>query len=188
MLTTVLAVMAMGSGPAPLHCPATLEEITGAPAITMEYGGALYGTCCGGCDSPFLADPKGLIAKAVKANKTVGEFEYDAVTGTKIDSKKALASSDYKAIRYYFASTDEKKTFDASPAKFVSDVKSEAYFCPVMKHATASQKAGAFADFNGTRYYLCCGDCLKAFKAEPAKFASNAAAATKPLMAVTVKK
>jgi YHS domain-containing protein len=152
----------------------------------MEYGGALFGTCCGGCDAPFLKDPKTAIAKATKANKAIGIFEYDAVTGQKIDAKKAVAFSDYKAIRYLFASADEKKSFDATPTKFVGEVKSEAYFCPVMKHATEAKNAGGFADYNGTRYYLCCGDCVAEFKKDSAKFAANAAAATKPLAAVTV--
>src|SRR3954466_212751 len=109
MLTTAIAAIALGFvGPQPpMHFVLTLENITGAPAVTMEYGGALFGTCCGGCDTPFLKDPKGAIAKAAKANKAIGVFEYDAVTGTKVDVKKATEYSDYKAIRYMFASADE---------------------------------------------------------------------------------
>ena len=190
MLTTLIAAAAFGfSGPQPpLHCPATLEEITGAPAITMEYGGALYGTCCGGCDGPFLKDPKGLIAKAIKANKTVGAFEYDPVSGAKIDAKKAAAFSDYKAVRYYFAKDDEKAKFDAKPASFVADVKSESQSCPVSGKKMANDSAGAYADYSGVRYYFCCTDCEAKFKADPAKFAASASASTHPLVAVTVKK
>jgi YHS domain-containing protein len=190
MFITAIAALTLGfAGPQPpLHCVTTLEDITGEPAVKLEYGGAVFGTCCGGCDAPFMKDPKTLIAKAVKANKTIGTFRYDAVTGAKIDGAKAPAFSDYKAIRYFFASTDEKKAFDAKPASYVTEVKSEAYFCPVMKHDTKSENAGGFADYNGTRYYLCCGDCVAAFKKDPAKFAANAAAATKPLSALTVKK
>jgi len=189
MLTTAIAALAFGfAGPqTPLHCPATLEDITGAPAITMEYGGTLFGTCCGGCDTPFLKDPKSLIAKAVKANKTIGAFEYDPISGAKIDSKKAAEYSDYKAIRYFFTSADEKKTFDATPAKFVGEVKSESTSCPVSKMAMGG-KSAAYADYEGVRYYFCCGDCIKEFKADPAKFAASATASVKPLAAVTVKK
>jgi YHS domain-containing protein len=187
MLTTIAALALGFAGPKPpMHCVATLEDITGAPAVTMEYGGAKFGTCCGGCDTPFLKDPKTLIAKAAKANKAIGIFDYDAVTGARIEAKNATAFSDYKAIRYLFANAGEKKAFDAAPTKYVSDVKSEAYFCPVMKHETKATDAGGYADFNGTRFYLCCADCLKEFKASPAKFAANAAAATKPLKSVTV--
>ncbi|HVT11014.1 MAG TPA: hypothetical protein VHE55_02000 [Fimbriimonadaceae bacterium] len=49
----------------PLCCPTSLEELKGAPTVTMEYGGALFGTCCGNCDAAFKADPKAEIAKAI---------------------------------------------------------------------------------------------------------------------------
>jgi YHS domain-containing protein len=189
MLTAIAALTIGFTGPQPpLHCVTTLEDITGAPAITMEYAGAVFGTCCGGCDGPFLKDPKNAIAKATKANKAIGAFEYDPVSGARIDGKKVAAFSDYKAIRYFFASTDEKASFDATPTKFMSEVKSEAYFCPVTKHATAPGKTGGFVDYNGTRYYTCCGDCVKEFKANPDKFVANASAAVKPIAPVTLKK
>lgn len=188
MITLVLASLALGMGPQPpLHCPGTLEAIDGKPAGTFEYNGSVFGTCCGGCEKPFEKNPTALIAKAAKANKTVGAFGYDPVSGLKIDAAKAPAYTDYKAIRYAFATAAEKKAFDANPAKYVGNVKSEAYFCPVMKHATEAGKAGAFADYNGVRYYTCCGDCLKAFKANPAKYAANAKAAVKPLAVSTLK-
>ncbi len=190
MLTSVIAAMSIGLAglQAPLHCPATLEAVTGKPAITMEYGGALFGTCCGGCDSPFIADPKGLIAIAIKANKTVGAFEYDPISGVRIDPAKAAGFSDYKAIRYYFKSADEKKSFDEAPAKFVGDVKAEAYFCPLMKFEMDSKDVGGYVDYKGVRYYQCCESCVNKFKADPAKYAANAAKAVKPLAAVVVKR
>ncbi len=154
----------------------------------MEYAGARFSTCCGGCDKPFLRDPQGSLMEAIKEKKTIGVFNYDPVSGARIEEKKAAAYSDYKSIRYFFASADEKKSFDATPTKFIGEVKSEAYFCPVMKHATAPKDAGAFADYEGVRYYLCCGDCTKEFKADPAKFALNAKAAVKTVSAVIVKK
>lgn len=190
MLTTAIAALALGiAGPqTPLHCVTTLEDITGDPASSFTYGGATFGTCCGGCDEPFKKNPVGALTKAAKANKAIGAFNYDPVTGLRIDPKKAAASSDYKAIRYYFTSAEEKKTFDATPAKFVSEIKSEAYFCPVMKHETTADKAGGFADVKGVRYYICCGGCMAKFKADPAAYTGNAAAAVKALSVVEIKK
>lgn len=190
MLTLAIATVALGfAGPQPpLHCPSTLEEITGTPAVTLEYAGSLFGTCCGGCDAPFLKDPAGLIAKAVKANKTVGAFEFDPVSRMKIDSSKAAAFSDYRSIRYYFADASEKKSFDASPAKFVGEVKSEARFCPVMSDAVDPKNAAGFGDYKGVRYFLCCDYCVRKFREDPAKYAANAAAAIKPLSAIVFKK
>lgn len=189
MLTIALAALVLGfPGPqSPLCCPVTLEEVTGTPAITMEYGGALFGTCCGSCDAPFKADPKGLIGKAIEAHKTVGAFEYDPVSGLRIDSNKAVDFSDYKAIRYYFATAAEKKSFDAKPAKYVSDVKSEAYFCPIMKMALDSKDVGGFADYNGVRYFLCCDNCTAKFRKNPAAYVAKAKEAVRPLAVATVK-
>ncbi|MFI5386773.1 MAG: YHS domain-containing protein [Fimbriimonadales bacterium] len=189
MLTSALAVMAFGLiGPEPpLHCPATLAEITGAPAIKMEYAGALFGTCCGGCDAPFAKDPVGLLAKAAKANTTVGLFGYDPVSGRKIDAKNAVAYSDYRAIRYCFASADEKKAFDVAPGKFLSDVKAEAYMCPVTGDEMTPESSRGYADYKGVRYYLCCPQCTTAFRKDPAKFADSVASAVKPLAVMTMK-
>ncbi|HTQ10668.1 MAG TPA: YHS domain-containing protein [Fimbriimonadaceae bacterium] len=188
MLTTALATIVMGfSGPPPIYCPATLEKIEGKPALTVDYGGILFETCCAGCGNPVMQKPGQLLADAIKARKTVGQFEYDPVTGLKIDLTKATIYSDYRSVRYFFTSDDEKKTFDASPSKFVSDVKSEAYFCPVTKTATDEKSAGSYADYKGTRYFFCCGDCRKAFKENPDKFAANAADAVKPLYSIALK-
>ncbi|HWA81806.1 MAG TPA: hypothetical protein VG820_00120, partial [Fimbriimonadaceae bacterium] len=116
MPITVLASIVLGfSGPAPIYCPATLEKITGKPALVVEYGGILFGTCCAGCGNPLLKDPAPLLANAIKEKKTVGTFEYDAVTGAKIDTTKATVYSDYRSIRYFFNSAAEKKTFDKGP-------------------------------------------------------------------------
>lgn len=190
MLTCAIAALTLGfAGPqSPIYCPATLEEIKGAPTISMEYAGTMFGTCCGNCDGPFTKDPTGLIAKAIKANKTVGVFEYDPVSGLKIEADKAKASSDYKAIRYYFAAADEKKTFDKAPAKFVADVKSEAYFCPVMEQPVTSKEAAGYSDYKGVRYFTCCTYCVKKFRSDPAKYAKNSAAAVKPLSVVVLTK
>lgn len=189
MLVTAIAALALGlAGETPLHCVTTHEKITGEPASTFVYGGALFGTCCAGCDDPFLKDPHNAVLKATKAKVPIGKFQYNAVTGARIDTKKAKAYSDHRALRYYFASVDEKKAFDAAPAKYVGDIKSEAYYCPVMKHETTADKAGGFADVEGVRYYICCMGCMGAFKKEPGKYTANAKAAVKPLAAVEVKK
>ena len=39
--------------------------------------------------------------------------------------------------------------------------------------ATAT-KSNMFADYNGKRYFFCCGGCPGAFKADPAKYAKGA--------------
>jgi len=174
------------SGPPPIYCPSTLEKID-KPALLVDYGGILFETCCAGCGNKVLTKPGELLAEAIKVKKTVGQFEYDPVTGLKIDKDKAPVFTDYKSVRYFFNSAGEKKTFLASPTTFVASVTSVAYFCPVNKVANDAKSAGSFADYKGTRYFFCCGNCLKAFKADPDKYVANSAAAVTPLGAVAVK-
>ncbi len=46
--------------------------------------------------------------------------------------------------------------------------------CPVMNAPVKSESdAVGFQDFEGTRYYFCCGGCPDKFKADPAKYAKK---------------
>jgi YHS domain-containing protein len=189
ILTSLVAAVTFGLvGPQPpLYCPSTLEVVK-TPAVTMVYGGATFATCCAGCEAPFEKDPSTLIAKAIKAKKTVGVFQFDPISGLRIEAAKAVAFSDYKAIRYNFASKAEKKTFDTSPAKFIGDIKSEVYHCPIMDEATTFANAASYADYKGVRYFLCCAFCVKKFRLDPAKSAKVATDMIKPLVVVALKK
>lgn len=47
-------------------------------------------------------------------------------------------------------------------------------FCPVMKSVVASkEKAVGFQDYEGKRYYFCCGMCPDKFKENPALYAKK---------------
>jgi Cu+-exporting ATPase len=51
---------------------------------------------------------------------------------------------------------------------------SGAVVCPVMNTAIkAPGDAVGHQDYEGKRYYFCCGGCPQAFKAEPAKYAKK---------------
>ena len=43
--------------------------------------------------------------------------------------------------------------------------------CPVMGSRTSAEKAVGYQDYEGTRYYFCCGDCPEDFAADPEKYA-----------------
>lgn len=176
-----LILLATATAQSPLACP-----VMGSPVNknlgAMVYAGARYMICCGGCDTAFKADPaKALKGDAVKG-KTVGEFLFDPVSGKKVDLKKNAGTSDFGGLRYAFETAANKTAFDADPKKFTAPVTKEALFCSVMKHDLKSiNDAGGFADVEGTRYYVCCANCLAAFKAEPAKYTGNAKGAVKAL-------
>ncbi|MCW5939075.1 MAG: YHS domain-containing protein [Fimbriimonadaceae bacterium] len=76
------------------------------------------------------------------------------------------------------ASTDASKSADAS-GSWPSDVaiykndKGEV-LCPVMNEVVASpEKADGYMDYEGKRYYFCCGMCPGKFKESPATYAKK---------------
>lgn len=62
----------------------------------------------------------------------------------------------------------------AEPVAYTND-KGE-LVCPVMGTVIESkEKAVGYQDYEGTRYYFCCGGCPEQFKKDPAKYAKKAA-------------
>ena len=61
----------------------------------------------------------------------------------------------------------------ATPVVFANE-KGEA-MCPVMGAPMADTKDLKFEDYEGKRYYFCCGDCPEKFHADPAKYADGKA-------------
>lgn len=69
------------------------------------------------------------------------------------------------------ASTNETKS-DATPVAYRNA--NGDLLCPVMNTTVKSEAdAVGFEDFEGTRYYFCCGACPDKFKADPAKYAKK---------------
>jgi YHS domain-containing protein len=60
-----------------------------------------------------------------------------------------------------------------TPVVFANE-KGEA-LCPVMGAPIADTTNAKFEDYEGKRYYFCCGDCPDKFHAEPAKYADGKA-------------
>jgi len=45
--------------------------------------------------------------------------------------------------------------------------------CPVSGEEFVVDASSPKAEYNGKTYYFCCGDCLKQFQADPAKYANK---------------
>jgi YHS domain-containing protein len=175
MITTLIATIAMGYvAPADaLNCPVMGSPVP-ANAKGVDYAGVRYLMCCAGCDTTFAKDT----AKYTKAKegKTIGQSLFDPVSAVRVDVKKAKGPMDYKGIRYYFSSDDNAAAFKADMAKFTKAPEKEVLYCPVMKHGIENyDTAGSYTDFEGVRYYLCCGDCQAQMKKDPASFAKGVA-------------
>ncbi len=191
MITTLIAFASLSVGfiGSDVQCAVQPDPVN--PKMGMyDYAGVRYGTCCAGCVAPFTKDPVKFIKAAAEANRTIGIALFDPMTGARIDAKKAPGGySDFKGTRYFFATAASKTTFDTTPAKFAVTTAKEALYCPVMGHAVENYaSAGAIADFDGVRYYLCCTDCLGTFKASPGQYAAKASAKAAPAKLVNAPK
>jgi YHS domain-containing protein len=57
---------------------------------------------------------------------------------------------------------------EMSPAVYTND--KGQIVCPVMGAPTTEEDAVGFQDYEGVRYYFCCGDCPKAFEKDPTRW------------------
>jgi len=173
MLNAHIFAFAVVPPVAPLHCVVTAEDVS-KPAAILNFNGVRYVTCCLNCAGKFKNDPQAVV-KASKSNGAlIGESLFDPTTGARIDGKKAVASSDFEGVRFYFASAEGKKSFDAEPKKWSARPEKELVFCPIMGHALKSvSEAGGYVDVKNVRYYVCCGDCLAEAKKSTASIATK---------------
>jgi YHS domain-containing protein len=148
----------------------TDKAVTSGQAF--EYGGAKYTVCCGGCAPAFKAQPK---KYATNDKATVGEFLFDPVSGARLDwSKTALPSTDYKGLRYRFASKENQAIFAKEPAKFTKTPEKESLVCPISgEDIDGTSNAAGYVDFKGVRYYVCCTGCLPELKEATEKYATT---------------
>lgn len=173
MIVTTLAALVLGQSAA-LVCPVMGSPIKGKGTGSFDYNGARYTMCCGGCSTPFQTNPEKYLKQSSEAKKTVGVSLYDPTTGIKVEAKNAKGSSDFGGLRYFFATTDGKKAFDANPKQFTVQPKKEVLWCAVMNHGLANySEAGAYVDSGDTRYYVCCSGCLGKFKEKSADFVAK---------------
>ena len=70
-------------------------------------------------------------------------------------------------------STEPTSSIEGGTVVFAND-KGEPV-CPVMGAPMADTKDLQYQDYEGKRYYFCCGDCPEKFKADPAKYADGKA-------------
>ncbi|HZT43848.1 MAG TPA: YHS domain-containing protein [Chthonomonadaceae bacterium] len=152
-------------------CPVEGDKIAKVTADTphADYKGVRYYFCCGSCPAEFNKEP----AKYAKDSKgkVIGMSLFDPVTTKRIDPDKAAGHSDVHGVRYFFASADDKKSFDKNPKKYTASPEKHVLYCPVNNQAVASYAAASdYSDVKGTRYYFCCAGCKPAFDKDPDKY------------------
>ena len=180
MIASVIGFLVIA--PPQTVCPVMGHDVP-SDSPRVLYKGVSYGFCCGGCEPSFKANPEKYAHK--DGSQIIGWSVYDPVArqlvvGSPSSGKETSGkyTSDYRGVRYYFLSEKNKAAFDAEPAKYASAPKKEAYSeCPVMGTKLSAEKLPpAYRDYNGVRYYFCCGSCPAKFDSDPAKYASKVSA------------
>lgn len=158
-----------------LTCP-VMGEAVSKNSSYVDYNGVRYAFCCNGCDTAFAANPDKYIKSEANSKKTLGWFQFDPVTRLAITPDKAKAETDYKGVRYFFSHPDNKVAFDKDPAKFGTIPSKRSLTCPVMNSEIKSEgTAFSYADYNGVRYFFCCGGCPTPFAGNPSMYALKVA-------------
>ena len=171
MFNTIITIMAvaLGQGQA-LKCPVMGGPVASNSSI-VEYNGARYAFCCGGCDTNFAKSPAEFLKTQVKSGNIVGVFLFDPVSRKRLDLEKAKATKDFSGIRYPFESTENLATFEKSPGKYAAVPSKESLYCPVGKEAVPTySKSSDYVDHNGVRWYMCCAGCGVPFEKDPQKY------------------
>jgi YHS domain-containing protein len=190
MLIEIAAAFTLFAQAASVTCPVTGSAVSADSPNHIDYNGVRSTTCCGSCPAAFKSAPAKALASKNLEGKLVGISLFDPVSGARISEKDAKGGfSDYKGTRFYFASADEKTSFDASPKKFGTAPTKEALFCPVFSAPIKDYaSAGGYVDVAGTRYYVCCGSCLAKMKADAATYTVKATDKVKDPAAIDVAK
>lgn len=166
LIATLALAGTFGQNAKPIVC-AVMHSAANESVAKVDFAGARYSFCCGGCDSQFQASPAKFLAKDAVKGDTIGEFLFDPATGLPITAQKAKAWSDHAGIRYYFASEGSKAAF-AGQAEALAKVTKESLVCPISGETIKDYASAAgFADVDGVRYYTCCANCLGALRKDP---------------------
>lgn len=181
MITTALIALMTTVGPAPalsagLVCPVMGNKVP-AEVKVYEYAGMRLGFCCAGCETKMEADPVATLKNAAAKKWVVAEFMFDPVSGQRITPRGAKGKVEFGGVRYFFTTKENADAFKKNTAKYAAQPSKECLaVCAVTQEEIGSYaKAGFYRDFEGVRYYICCGGCVPNFEKTPKVFAEKVA-------------
>ena len=178
MITTILALSIIAPTVQSKYrtCTVNGEHSANDEIATRDYNGVRWSFCCDDCLPQFDKEPAKYAELRSEDKTAAGVFLFDPISGNRLKSNDAKGGyTDYKGVRYMFASKENKKKFDANMSKFGTLPKQDALYCPVAKEEVESYAAASgYHDFEGVRYYFCCAGCEAPFKKNPKEYISNA--------------
>ncbi len=141
-----------------------------ASTLYAPYRGARYYFSSNQNRKIFLENPAKYAADAAKSPGVKAAFLFDPVSTRRLPPEKAVAHSDYKRVRFFFSSTQDKEKFDNSPVTYAVPPNKESLLCPAQMLPVGSYGgASDYSDFDGIRYFFCCAGCKEKFDANPAR-------------------
>ena len=158
----------------PITCPIS-ANVPFADSPIVDYNGARFTLCGPNCVSKFQTGTAKVLATIVRSGRTVGEGLFDPVSKFRADnSRNFVSSSDYLGIRYYFDSKENKKIFDENPRNYATLPSRECLVDPVTGNALGNyDRAIAYADYSGVRYYFGEVSSQSTFAGNPAQYAAS---------------
>ena len=183
--------------PTELNCAVNSGAKVNVEAATkggkyVDYEYTRYYFCCGNCPKAFEKDPE-KFAKAEGVSLQKIDMPEELSCAVMGDHKLKVAEAtekklfkDYNGKRYFFCCAGCPPAFEKDPEKFAKNAAISLGQIKLPKELTCAVQTGAkvvpaeaiakkaYADYNGRRYFFCCGGCPEAFKKDPAKFAANA--------------
>ena len=157
------------SAKAELKCPVSDKPCDGS--VTAEWQGKKVQLCCPGCEGVLAKADAKVAAKVVHQLVLTKQAKQVAcpLSGGKLNADTAV-DVDGASVAFCCDKCEAK-------AKAATDKVAFAFgtgkgftlqtVCPVSGKEIA---ATASVDHNGKKVYFCCGNCVKAFEADPAKF------------------
>lgn len=184
MIATLLSSLMMFGGPLTTVCP-IMGNTANPKGPTVEYNGAVYAFCCGGCDTKFAKDPVAALKNPALKGKITGTYLFDPVSGKRVHPGEVTLYAEYGGTRFFFENDKDLATFKTDPKKYGTLPTKEAMNCPVTGEAVeAYSESPAFVDVEGIRYYYCCPGCEKGFTAEKLNPESKKKAAAPKAIAI----
>lgn len=182
MITTLIALATLSTGNETV-CP-IMGGAANMAGPKVEFNGAQFAFCCGGCDSTFSKDPVASMKNPKTKGKNIGVFLFDPVSHRRV--KEAKITLAYNGIVYPFESAANKAKFEKSAKTYAAWPTKEVMECPVTGEKIESySKSVAYYDISGIRYYICCAGCIGTMESKGKEMAAKHASAAQAPKAVS---
>jgi len=175
MLTQALVAADNASeGKYQAKCPVSGKDAKESSTVDFEGGKVQF--CCDNCPKAFQADTKKFAAKAALQMLGTGQLKQVAcpLSGKACNPEQTTTIDGVKVAFCCGNCKGAVEKADDKVAKALGGDLSKGFTaqttCPVSGKAIDAEKS---VEYQGKKVYFCCGNCPKAFEADPSKFTAK---------------